>query len=815
MAHLHHFCDIMPRQRYAETRPEFSFEELRSGLITCTVTLPNCVRSTLRSTRGQRAWRTEKAAMKDAAFQCYAALYKARLLNDHLLPLTHDWNDHDADSEQPVETIMWSNQVQPFAQMAQAWVDPELHQTTVTIRCRRTHEELSMKLTTSRRLPDIPDTSLYWDLRTTFDASFRHQTRSFASVSVLEELRAAAQLLDRSTHSDQSPRNKTDFVLLFSPDIENDDLRDWLRAHKGRTDMLAALSSGVRNFQGLIRSTRLSGAPFLFSSIPCEPAQNDNPDDLEVMCTPLFKRRNFEAPNTLGNHFNATPIAQSVPTPAAVRLRASDCTVDLLEYKFARFNLFVPSLLRHIEAITIATQLQETILRNVRFREPARIVTAISAPSAGRATNYQRFEFFGDALLKFQTSVQLFVDHGDWPEGYLSQRKDSIVSNVRLARAAVAMGLDCYVLTDPLRRKWSAPCISDAYQQAGKRRLSRKTLADVVEALIGAAYMDSGLEAARACSNAFLPEISALMPQILGPVLGQIKTPEELEVETMIGYRFRAASLLREALTHPSCGVDASTESYQRLEFLGDAVLDVVISTHLSRCLPELSQGQMTRIKAALANRNLLGYLCLRCGLDRNLVRVETGLAHNLQQVRYRERVSLWQFMRHHSPEVAQAQERVAQGHSLYGAEIQAYLSEGTAYPWRLLARLDLDKFYSDIVESILGAMFIDSGGDLSACQDFFERIGLRLYATRMAQDSLYVVHPRDELQRLIGSSKLNLNVEMMKLGAECPTFRCTVTIDEEKIVEAQECVTKEEAYVEGAQAAVKFLRSEQGGILI
>ncbi|KAF3032325.1 Dicer-like protein 2 [Didymella heteroderae] len=47
MAHLHHFCDIMPRQRYTETRPEFSFEESRSGSITCTVTLPNCVSSTL------------------------------------------------------------------------------------------------------------------------------------------------------------------------------------------------------------------------------------------------------------------------------------------------------------------------------------------------------------------------------------------------------------------------------------------------------------------------------------------------------------------------------------------------------------------------------------------------------------------------------------------------------------------------------------------------------------------------------------------------------------------------------------------------
>lgn len=149
----------------------------------------------------------------------------------------------------------------------------------------------------------------------------------------------------------------------------------------------------------------------------------------------------------------------------------------------------------------------------------------------------------------------------------------------------------------------------------------------------------------------------------------------------MIGYHFRDAPLLREALIHPSCGVDASAESYQRLEFLGDVVLDVVISTHLSRCLPEFLHGQMARIKAALANRKFLSYLCLRCGLDRSLVRVETGPTYNLQHVRYLERVSLWHFTRRHSLEVAQAQDRVGKGHSLYGAEIQAYLREGAGYP--------------------------------------------------------------------------------------------------------------------------------------
>jgi len=692
--------------------------------------------------------------------------------------------------------------------MARAWAMPDLHQTTVTIKCSRTHEQTSMRLTSPGKLCDLPDAMLYWDSETTFEANFRDQTRKLdASMDTLERLKAVTQLLDRSTHSDQSISHKTDFVLLFSPDVEDHRLLDWQVAHEGRLDMLDALKSGSKSFQGLVRCTKLNGKPLVFSGMVNTLTQEEDP---EVMCTPLFKRRNFEAPNTLTARPSAVPMALSERSASTVRLCASECTVDSLDYRFARFYLFVPSLLRHIEAFTVADQLQKTVLRNVPFCSPIHILTAISAPSAGRAKNYQRFEFLGDALLKFQTSVQLFVDHSNWPEGYLSQRKDSLISNARLARAAVAKGLDGYILTDPLRRKWSVPRISKADQEAEERKLGTKVLADVVEALIGAAYIDSGFETARACTNVFLPEISALVPQISPEELIQTKALADPAAETLIGHRFRHGSLLLEALTHPSCGIDAKTESYQRLEFLGDAVLDVLISTHLSRCSPELSQGQMTRIKAALANKNLLGFLCLSYSMDRDLVRIETAPTHHLQEVRYYERVPLWRFMRHHSLDVVQAHENVVNSYDQYGAEIHRNLNEGIAYPWKLLARLDLDKFYSDIVEGIFDAIFIDSRGNLSECERFFERIGLKFYATRMAKGNLHVLHPRDELQRLIGSSKLEINVEAVHSGVERATFRCTVKVEGEMIAEAQGCITKDEACVEGAQVAVTFLCSEK-----
>lgn len=61
-----------------------------TGLITATVTLPNCETALVRSASGRGAWRTELAAMKDAAFQAHSTLFRAGLLNDNLLPLSHE-----------------------------------------------------------------------------------------------------------------------------------------------------------------------------------------------------------------------------------------------------------------------------------------------------------------------------------------------------------------------------------------------------------------------------------------------------------------------------------------------------------------------------------------------------------------------------------------------------------------------------------------------------------------------------------------------------------------------------------------------------
>jgi ribonuclease-3 len=68
------------------------------------------------------------------------------------------------------------------------------------------------------------------------------------------------------------------------------------------------------------------------------------------------------------------------------------------------------------------------------------------------------------------------------------------------------------------------------------------------------------------------------------------------DFEARVGYRFRDAGLLEQALTHRSYG----SPHNERLEFLGDSVLGCIMAEALYARFPALSEGQLTRIKAAL-----------------------------------------------------------------------------------------------------------------------------------------------------------------------------------------------------------------------
>ena len=82
------------------------------------------------------------------------------------------------------------------------------------------------------------------------------------------------------------------------------------------------------------------------------------------------------------------------------------------------------------------------------------------------------------------------------------------------------------------------------------------------------------------------------------------------QITKVLGYAFRDPALLRTAFTHPSFGYEHDgTRGNERLEFLGDAVIDLVVADLLFDAHPEWNEGDLTRARRGLVNnRNLAGY---------------------------------------------------------------------------------------------------------------------------------------------------------------------------------------------------------------
>jgi ribonuclease-3 len=89
-----------------------------------------------------------------------------------------------------------------------------------------------------------------------------------------------------------------------------------------------------------------------------------------------------------------------------------------------------------------------------------------------------------------------------------------------------------------------------------------------------------------------------------------------------LGYRFQALALLEEALTHSSLVNEQKSSSPQhneRLEFLGDAVLSLVMSEYLAASLPQSSEGTLSKLKAQLVSESSLAQVARRLRLGEHL----------------------------------------------------------------------------------------------------------------------------------------------------------------------------------------------------
>lgn len=297
------------------------------------------------------------------------------------------------------------------------------------------------------------------------------------------------------------------------------------------------------------------------------------------------------------------------------------------------------------------------------------ILEALTAASCQETFCYERAELLGDAYLKWIVSRFLFLKYPQKHEGQLTRMRQQMVSNMVLYQFALRKGLQSYIQADRFApSRWAAPgvlpvfdedmkdgesslfdqekTISETVQQADQfsdgyeddemedgelesdsssyRVLSSKTLADVVEALIGIYYVEGGKTAANYLMKwvgievEFDPNEVDCFRKPSNISEGILKTVNFDSLEGALNIKFKDRGLLMEAITHasrPSSGVSC----YQRLEFVGDAVLDHLITKHLFFTYTDLPPGRLTDLRAAAVNNENFARVAVKHNLHVHL----------------------------------------------------------------------------------------------------------------------------------------------------------------------------------------------------
>ncbi|XP_033154392.1 endoribonuclease Dicer [Drosophila mauritiana] len=158
--------------------------------------------------------------------------------------------------------------------------------------------------------------------------------------------------------------------------------------------------------------------------------------------------------------------------------------------------------------------------------------------------------------------------------------------------------------------------------------IANKVIADTLEALLGVIVKNYGLQHAfkmleyfKICRSDIDKPLTELLNLELGSknIRANVNTTEtdgflinHSHLEHNLGYTFKDRRYLLQALTHPSYPTNRITGSYQELEFIGDAILDFLISAYIFENNTNMNPGALTDLRSALVNNTTLACICVR-----------------------------------------------------------------------------------------------------------------------------------------------------------------------------------------------------------
>ena len=215
-------------------------------------------------------------------------------------------------------------------------------------------------------------------------------------------------------------------------------------------------------------------------------------------------------------------------------------------------------------------------------------------------------------------------------------------------------------------------------------------------------------------------------------------------LEKTLGYRFQNAELFQQALTHRS----AARRNNERLEFLGDAVLDFVVSEFVYAACPDAPEGDLSKLRASLVKDETLAEIALELELGEHLI-LGSG-------------------------------ERKTGGHRR-------------------------ESILADALEAIFGAVYLDSGFD--AAKTVVEHVYAARY--RNLPDVGDLRDPKTQLQEWLQARKMELpDYELVNASGKDHQQRFTVTctVQESSAVTEGESTTRRKAEQKAARKMIELL---------
>lgn len=391
------------------------------------------------------------------------------------------------------------------------------------------------------------------------------------------------------------------------------------------------------------------------------------------------------------------------------------------------------------------------------------IIKALTTKSAHDVYDLERYELLGDAFLKFSVSLFLVKKHKDWHEGHLTAVKGQLVSNKNLLYCAMLIGLPGMMkihsfdpkndwpppmATVPLPIKQAMAKINHSARILYKLKMSEEEIqtgtiaeekyqdfiteldlktqsldtspmqnylsqqamgdkmpADSMEAMLGVCVSTVGIKRSLRLLTflGILPKRENLMTlldeRIENQRLKADVSNREVDsflispgrIERILNYTFKDRTYLLQALTHASYPTNRITGSYQQLEFVGDAVLDFLISAYIYEQNPTMNPGQLTDLRSALVNNITLACILVRHGLHLYILSESASLTDTISK--------FVAFQENHKHAITD--------------QVNLLAEESECSRGAMAEFVDVPKALGDVFESLIGAVFLDSGNDL------------------------------------------------------------------------------------------------------